>query len=67
MIEDKFVEEVIDLIENIENNMYRTYSILGEKAIFCTDGLYEELENIKIEIVTTNPTACFEEYVTLNK
>ncbi|HGM3253189.1 TPA: hypothetical protein ACKOJN_001585, partial [Clostridioides difficile] len=64
-IENISIEQTIELTENIDENIDKIDKILENKSNLYVDGLYNMLEDIKLEIVQDNPTVFEEEYAKL--
>ncbi|HBF0065610.1 TPA: hypothetical protein KNK00_002163 [Clostridioides difficile] len=64
-IENISIEQTIKLTENIDENIDKIDKILENKSNLYVDGLYNMLEDIKLEIVQDNPTVFEEEYAKL--
>lgn len=59
------IEQTIELTNNIDENIDKIDEILENKSDLYADGLYDMLEDIKLEIVQENPTVFEEEYAKL--
>lgn len=64
-IENISIDQTIELTENIDENIDKIDKILENKSNLYVDGLYNMLEDIKLEIVQDNPTVFEEEYAKL--
>lgn len=64
-IENISIDQTIELTENIDENIDKIDKILENKSNLYADGLYDMLEDIKLEIVQDNPTVFEEEYAKL--
>ena len=64
-IENISIDQTIELTENIDENIDKIDKILENKSNLYVDGLYDMLEDIKLEIVQDNPTVFEEEYLKL--
>lgn len=64
-IENISIDQTIELTNNIDENIDRIDEILENKSNLYVEGLYDMLEDIKLEIVQENPTVFEEEYAKL--
>lgn len=61
-VENISIDQTIELTSNIDENIDKIDKILENKSNLYADGLYDMLEDIKLEIVKDNPTVFEEEY-----
>ena len=59
------IDQNIELTSNIDENIDKIDKILENRSKLYADGLYDMLEDIKLEIVQDNPTVFEEEYAKL--
>ncbi len=64
-VENISIDQTIELTNNIDENIDKIDKILENKSNLYVDGLYDMLEDIKLEIVQDNPTVFEEEYLKL--
>lgn len=64
-VENISIDQTIELTNNIDENIDKIDKILENKSNLYVDGLYDMLEDIKLEIVQENPTVFEEEYAKL--
>lgn len=64
-VENISIDQTIELTNNIDENIDKIDKILENKSNLYVDGLYDMLEDIKLEIVQDNPNVFEEEYLKL--
>lgn len=64
-VENISIDQTIELTNNIDENIDKIDKILENKSNLYAEGLYDMLEDIKLEIVQENPTVFEEEYAKL--